>query len=296
MAHRAGALNFLEQSIPAFKHCFEEACCEFAEIDLRMTKDGSIIVFHDVELTRIFGKDLLVKDSIYPESFKNPKPEIRLHFNYQKTLKTIQSVDLIGKDEPIAPLFRDLLLQFPSRYFNVDIKDQSLECINKVVQIVKETGSQNRVNIGCVNGKMMSHVRRSLKVCSFWASGDEIRRVFVALLLGFLPYIDLNFDTFMPPYVDDGFLQWETKEPYVKNSKFMLFLFRALTWLAPVYYPHLTKRGIAVIPWVVNTKEAMKKLVKLGATGVISDDTDLMRQVVTEEKVLLDKMLSTYKP
>jgi Glycerophosphoryl diester phosphodiesterase family len=139
----------------------------------------------------------------------------------------------------------------------------------------------------------MTHLRKSLKKSSFWANGDEITRVFVAFILGFLPYIDLRFDTFMPPYVDSGFLEWEINDPYIKNSKFRIFLFRCLTWLAPILYPHLVKRGIIVVPWTVNIEADMEHLVKIGATGVISDDPGLMKKVVKKMNVEINKAFRT---
>lgn len=290
MAHRAGPLYKLENTIPAMKECFNKYENEMVEIDVHLTKDKKMVVYHDYELTRIYGNDIKVNDTIYERDFKKPLEKIKIHFNLNSTLNTKESVKEIG-DGPIHPLLKDVLAEFPNSYFNIDLKDDTLESANMFIQIIKEAKCESRVNIGCNNGPLMKHLRRSLKGASFWACEPEIQRLFVAYLLGFLPYIDLHFDSYLPPYVDQKFSDWETHDPYVKNSKFTIFLFNVLTWTAPFIYPHLVKRGIVVIPWTVNSEDALENLVKIGATGAISDDPKLIQKVVKNMGVELDRKM-----
>jgi glycerophosphoryl diester phosphodiesterase len=72
-SHRGGPIDRLENTIPAFKHSFEHYDCEFAELDVHMTKDKKMVVFHDKELLRIFGKETLISESIYDKDFLNAK-------------------------------------------------------------------------------------------------------------------------------------------------------------------------------------------------------------------------------
>jgi glycerophosphoryl diester phosphodiesterase len=41
--------------------------------------------------------------------------------------------------------------------------------------------------------------------------------------------------------------------------------------------------GISVIPWTVNNRESMHKVISAKVDGLISDDVDLMMDVVKEE-------------
>ena len=66
-AHR-GLFNnkkIVENTIPAFKNALKEALN--IELDIRLTKDKKIIVFHDDNLKRLTGIDKLVKDTTYEE-------------------------------------------------------------------------------------------------------------------------------------------------------------------------------------------------------------------------------------
>ncbi len=53
-AHRAGAYEFDENTIPAFEESYDKGMRGY-ETDIRMTKDGVLVVFHDSSLERITG-------------------------------------------------------------------------------------------------------------------------------------------------------------------------------------------------------------------------------------------------
>ena len=66
-AHRGLFDNkkIVENTIPAFKKALKEDLN--IELDIRLTKDKKIIVFHDDNLKRLTGIDKLVKDTTYDE-------------------------------------------------------------------------------------------------------------------------------------------------------------------------------------------------------------------------------------
>lgn len=50
-AHRGGAHEFEENTLDAFRSCYEEGLRGF-ETDVRMTKDGELVILHDDSLDR----------------------------------------------------------------------------------------------------------------------------------------------------------------------------------------------------------------------------------------------------
>ena len=66
-AHRGLFDNkkIVENTIPAFKKALKEDLN--IELDIRLTKDKKLIVFHDDNLKRLTGIDKLVKDTTYEE-------------------------------------------------------------------------------------------------------------------------------------------------------------------------------------------------------------------------------------
>ncbi len=68
IAHRGYHCFFPENSIPAFKEAINRNYG--IEFDVRMTKDGELIVFHDQNGRRLLGVDLKIKDMTYDEILK----------------------------------------------------------------------------------------------------------------------------------------------------------------------------------------------------------------------------------
>ncbi|MFH5880023.1 glycerophosphodiester phosphodiesterase [Arthrobacter sp. NA-172] len=55
-AHRGDSSNFLENTLPAISSAIE-AGADLVEVDVRVTKDGQVILLHDASLLRIWGLD-----------------------------------------------------------------------------------------------------------------------------------------------------------------------------------------------------------------------------------------------
>ena len=65
-AHRGGKLEFDENTMQAFKGVYEKGLRGF-EIDIRITKDNHLVVFHDADFKRVIGVDGTVETSTLEE-------------------------------------------------------------------------------------------------------------------------------------------------------------------------------------------------------------------------------------
>lgn len=66
IAHRGFHLYEVENSIPAFKEAIKEGA-DAIELDVHLTRDGKIVVFHDFDIKRIFGIDRKILDMTWEE-------------------------------------------------------------------------------------------------------------------------------------------------------------------------------------------------------------------------------------
>jgi hypothetical protein len=98
IAHRGGAIEHLENTMPAFQACVDLGY-RYLETDVQVTADGVLVAFHDPTLERVTDRTGRV-DSL-------PWSEV--------------SRARIGGREPIVAL-EDLLGAWPDVRFNLDIK------------------------------------------------------------------------------------------------------------------------------------------------------------------------------
>ncbi|MED0675699.1 glycerophosphodiester phosphodiesterase family protein [Aneurinibacillus thermoaerophilus] len=60
-AHRGSSINYPENTLPAFAHAIKEGA-NGIELDVQLTKDGHVVVFHDWILQRITGQKGKISD------------------------------------------------------------------------------------------------------------------------------------------------------------------------------------------------------------------------------------------
>jgi glycerophosphoryl diester phosphodiesterase len=105
VAHRGAHNNFPENSIPAIREAIEIGV-DFIEIDIRHTKDSSLVLMHDNSIDRTTNGHGLVEDYTLQE-IKNFR---------------LKNADGSLSDEQI-PIFEEILTQFGNvAHFDLDIK------------------------------------------------------------------------------------------------------------------------------------------------------------------------------
>src|ERR1035437_3385811 len=65
-AHRGASFDFPEMSIVAYQAAIDQGADGF-ECDLRLTKDGVLVCWHDANMKRIANRDFNIADSTYAE-------------------------------------------------------------------------------------------------------------------------------------------------------------------------------------------------------------------------------------
>ncbi|RKJ05516.1 glycerophosphodiester phosphodiesterase, partial [Butyricicoccus sp. 1XD8-22] len=140
LAHRGGAHLAPEHTMIAFQKAIDLGVDGF-EIDIRLTKDEEIVVFHDDTVDRTTDGSGFVKDYTLEEL-----KQLNHGFRFE---------DLDGtfpyKEErlPIVTL-KELLEAFPNIYINIDIKDspetyEGSLMPSKLWRLIEDLGVQNRV-------------------------------------------------------------------------------------------------------------------------------------------------------
>jgi glycerophosphoryl diester phosphodiesterase len=140
-AHRGGASEVPENTMPAFEHAIRLGY-RYIETDVHVTADGVLLAFHDDVLDRVTDGNGVV-DELPWSVVRNAKVDGR---------------------EPI-PLFEDLLGAWPDVRVNIDPKHD--EAVEPLVATLQKCDAVDRVCIGAFSDERLEQVRARLPgVCT----------------------------------------------------------------------------------------------------------------------------------
>jgi glycerophosphoryl diester phosphodiesterase len=134
MAHRGGAIEHLENSMPAFEACVALGY-RYLETDVRVTADGVLLAFHDATLERVTDRSGRIE-----------------HLTYDQVAGA-----RIGGREPIVRL-EDLLGTWSHVRFNLDIKAAGV--LAPLVRAVRRTKVADRICVGSFSDARVAAARR----------------------------------------------------------------------------------------------------------------------------------------
>ena len=222
-AHRGLAIDVPENTKFAFEKAIKAGATHI-ETDVRATKDDVAVLVHDPVLEGMVIKNTLFKD-LPPYSYK----------------------------------LSDALLDFPSTFFNIDIKSKN--AIDATVQVVREREAQNRILIASFSGARRKKTLKRLIGAATSASRSEFVMAFLSSQLGLTSLTKRflrNVDALQIPTQVFGI---KTTHPRVIES--------------------LSASGTYVYFWTVNDPEEMRSLLEKGAHGFVTDRTDLARSLIS---------------
>jgi glycerophosphoryl diester phosphodiesterase len=134
MAHRGGAIEHLENTMPAFQACVDMGY-RYLETDVQVTADGVLVAFHDPTLERVTDQPGRVDAMSWAQ----------------------MSEARIGGREPIVRL-EDLLTAWPDVRFNLDIKAAGV--LAPLVRLVQRLEVTDRICLSSFSDARVAAARR----------------------------------------------------------------------------------------------------------------------------------------
>lgn len=152
VAHRGGAGDFPENTMPAFQSSIDLGY-RYLETDAQVTADGVVMAFHDDDLARTCGRPGHIS-----ELSADDVATARVHGS-----------------EPI-PLLEDLLTTFSDARFNIDCKTDA--GVEPVVRLLTRLDVLDRVCVAAFSDKRIQRLRGALGTGACTALGQgEIARL-----------------------------------------------------------------------------------------------------------------------
>ncbi len=273
--HRGARGLAPENTIPAFRRALEIGVTTL-EMDVVISEDGSVVVSHEPWMAHEICS--------LPSGAPVPEEEEREHNLYRMTYAEIEQYDCGRRPHPdfprqdpqpaAKPLLRDVIATAetyvanhdrPPVFYNIEIKSRPDgdgtfhpppdDFARRVLGVVREMDVATRTMIQSFDKRALRAARR------LQAERDDEAAVRLALLA-----VDGTAST-LPDQLDAlGFTPavYSPAHPSVDAA-----LLRAAH-----------DRGLRVVPWTVNDRNEMRRLVRLGVDGLITDYPDVGQEVV----------------
>jgi len=262
ISHRGGSGERPENTLCAFRNALAQGT-EMLELDVHLTKDEQVVVFHDQNFLRLTGDPRRIDSLNYSELPTKFKQNIEIPFISGVTLDTTQF-------DIHYPTLEEIFQIFPDTPINIDLKIPSDKLIEKVHSLIKAYKRESSVIWGsfidttcqkCYQLNpdipiMFSFKRVVLVTLSFWA--------------GILPFIPLKESFLEIPMFDPNL--FKTQSWKVTLAIRLL----DLVW-SKRFFQHLNKRGIVTFSWVQNSLADFDYCIKnKGVNGIMTDRPELL--------------------
>jgi glycerophosphoryl diester phosphodiesterase len=234
-AHRGGALTGdnvgLENSMPAFDSAVRLGY-RHLETDVRASRDGRLLAFHDATLDRLTDGTGRVSDLAYDE---------------------ITRARIAGR-EPI-PLLSDILTAWPHAKLNIDAKSD--RAIEPLARCIDEHRAWDRVCVATFSAPRLRRLRVRLDpriATAYSAVGVAGLRVLPLRPLRAL-VVARGLAAQVPP----------------RRGRFEV--------VTQSFVDRAHELGKHVHAWTINAPDEMNRLLDLGVDAIMTDRTDLLRDV-----------------
>lgn len=248
LAHRGGAHLEPEHTMLAFKRADELGVDGF-EIDIRLTKDEEILVFHDETVDRTTNGTGAVSALTL-----NDLTEL----NHGEHFQDLDG-EYIYREQHIAPVtLRELLTAFPNKLVNIDIKDgpdtyEGSLMPSKLWRLIEELDVAERVIVTSFYSEQIDRFNLyAQNRVALGAGENEIRSAFTTFTGQFGHLYHPKADVFQIP---------------TKHNRIPLD--------SPKFISFLANLNVPVHYWGINDLVTMNRLVRIGAQGIVTDRPDL---------------------
>lgn len=248
LAHRGGSHLAPEHTMPAFEKSAQLGVDGF-EIDIRLTKDEEIIVFHDATIDRTTDGFGLVADMTLEEINA---------FNHGYQFEDVDGNRPFRDKKVDVVTLRALLETYSTMLVNIDIKDapdtyEGSLMPSKLWRLIEELSVEDRVVVTSFYSEQVDRFNLyAQNRVALGAGESDVRKAFTAFSSQFGHLYHPKVDVFQIP----------TKSGVVALD-------------SPKFIQFLNNLNIPVHYWTINDLVTMNKLIQNGAKGIITDRPDI---------------------
>ena len=247
ISHRGGAGLMPENTLPAFEAAVQMWRTDMLEIDIPLTKDGELIVFHDDTVDRCTDAAGLVSMFTFAELSK-------LDAAYRFSPNEGDTFPLRGSGVKIPKLV-DVLRLFPKLRFNIELK--TLAALDAFVEVVRKEDAVGRICAGSEHDEIALGLSAAMPEALLFYPRDALASFILPMKSGEPPMDDPRFTVLdMPLY------------------------FQGVRLFDAALRDEAARRGKWINVWTIDDPSEMRAVISEGVGGVMTDRPDLLREAM----------------
>lgn len=247
-AHRGAAAEQPENTMPSFRRALELGA-DVLETDVHLSADGHVVISHDPDARRMAGAPLVFR---------------RARLDQIRALDAGYGfVDAQGKRPFVGkgcgiPTFEEALRELPDVPFNVDIKQPGLTMVRAILALIRRLKATDRVILASFHLSTLLAVRSMGYEGKTGLASPEVATLLMAPKAAFRA---------MP--LKGQMVQIPTRSGPVQLA-------------TPAFIQKCHDLGLQVDFWTINDPAEAKRLLAMGADGIMTDDPAAMAPVFKE--------------
>ncbi len=242
-AHRGGAGLWPENTLLAFEHAAQLGV-DVLELDVHLTADDDLVVIHDSTVDRTTNGSGRVREMTVAQLKE-------LDAGYNFTPDDGGSYPYRGQGVTI-PTLAEVLTAFPDYRINIEIKDDDRRAAARLAEIIDAFAAQDRVIVVSFHDDPLTYFRKLQPHVATAAGPGETRAFFILSKLHLWRFHRAHADAYQVP-THRGRARFDDA----------------------AFIEHAHKLNQQVHFWTINDPEEMRRLLTLGADGIMTDRPDL---------------------
>jgi glycerophosphoryl diester phosphodiesterase len=253
VAHRGGSLLAPENTLAAFDVAARLGA-DAIETDVRRTRDGGVVVFHDDTTERLTGAPGTIEERTLSEV-------LALDAGWGFTPDGGLTHPHRGKGVAI-PTFRETLERYPAMRFNVDAKPDEPALAEALAAVILAAGAEERVCVGSFHDAQAERLGALLPACARYLPEQAATCHVMAAMSG-------EKGAGCPKGYDLASLPFRMGEMQV---------------VSPAVVEHFHRLDVPVHVWTVDDEHDMRALLAMGVDGIVTDRPDVLATVLGRKR------------
>jgi glycerophosphoryl diester phosphodiesterase len=250
-AHRGASARAPENTLEAFRLAVE-AGAGGLELDVRMTRDGEVVVIHDATVDRVTDGSGAVAEMTLDEVR-------RLDAGYNFSSDGGRTFPYRGRGLRI-PTLAEVYEEFPYACVNADIKEAQPEAEEAVLNVIQDAAAEGRTLVASTDYAVLRRFRRvSGGRISTGASRREIAAFYVLSRLHIEALVSPAYEALQVPVEHRG-----------------------IKLVTPRFLGAAHSRGVRVDVWTINDVAEMRRLLDLGVDVIMTDRPEVLESLLRE--------------